>query len=155
MIDCVSGGAVSGYVAAILCRSVHEERPSSSTSGGQSDRVDTGAGAAFDLLVPPFIIASHAAEDVHVRHLFQGSATRRCLLIMQLTASHLCPRQLPERPSVGECRRPSCLPGESQMCCQKEMETTSASAITPRTSLPPPHMVSHTDVKREETSGCL
>lgn len=38
--------AFSGYVAAIECSSVHVERPSSSTSGGQSERVSLGEGVA-------------------------------------------------------------------------------------------------------------
>lgn len=74
-------------------RSVHELRPNSSTSGGQSDAgcesdcrgvyvsvagltgcdvVVVVVDCVFDVadgLVEPFIIAIHAAEDVHVRHL--------------------------------------------------------------------------------------
>lgn len=38
--------AFSGYVAAIECSSVHVERPSSSTSGGQSERISLGEGVA-------------------------------------------------------------------------------------------------------------
>lgn len=70
MIDCVSGGAFSGYVAAMLWRSVQVDRPSSSTSGGQSDAgVVIGTTGLVVLPVEDFIIAIHAADDVQVRHL--------------------------------------------------------------------------------------
>lgn len=56
------------------CNRVHVDRPSSSTSAGQSV---AGAGAwtaaALGFLpVVPFIIAIHSAEEVHVRHLGFG-----------------------------------------------------------------------------------
>jgi hypothetical protein len=70
-MDCVSGGAVRGYVAAILCNKVQVDRPSSSTSGGQSD-AGAGIGTAVALgffPVVPFIIAIHSDEEVQVRQL--------------------------------------------------------------------------------------
>ena len=70
MIDWVSGGAAGGYVAAMLCRSVQVERPSSSTSGGQSEGGEaTGAGALVFFPVEDFIMAIQAADEVQVRHL--------------------------------------------------------------------------------------
>jgi len=77
VIDWVSGGATLGYVAVILCKSAHVDRPSSSTSGGQSDKVAAGAlvagaGTVESLegaFVDAFIIDIHAAVEVHVRHL--------------------------------------------------------------------------------------
>lgn len=55
----------------MLCNRVQVDRPSSSTSGGQSNAGD-GAwtiGALGFLPVDPFIIAIHSAEEVQVRHL--------------------------------------------------------------------------------------
>ena len=70
MMDWVSRGAAAGYVAAILCRSVQVERPSSSTSGGQSGVGEAiGAGALAFLPAEDFIIAIQAADEVQVRHL--------------------------------------------------------------------------------------
>jgi len=69
-MDCVSGGAVWGYVAAMLCSRVQVDRPSSATSGGQSAAVVTGTTGALGFLpVVPFIIAIHSAEEVQVRQL--------------------------------------------------------------------------------------
>jgi hypothetical protein len=64
-------------VAATECRRVHVLRPSSSTSGGQSEGtagVASVVAAGDGLLLAPgfvedFIIASQSAEDVHVRQL--------------------------------------------------------------------------------------
>ena len=70
IIDWVSGGAVVGYVAAMVCSIVHVDLPSSSTSGGHSEGGCATGTAGVDFLpVEPFIIAIHAAEDVQVRHL--------------------------------------------------------------------------------------
>jgi hypothetical protein len=59
-------------VAARECRRVQVLRPSSSTSGGQSEG-GVGLVAAAIVLLPDlvedFIIASQSAEDVHVRQL--------------------------------------------------------------------------------------
>jgi len=70
---------VVGYVAARLCRKVHVERPSSSTSGGQSEgwgRVWLAAALEVlgedDVTAEDFIIAIHADEDVQVRQLHSG-----------------------------------------------------------------------------------
>ena len=61
-----------------MWRSVHEERPRASTSGGQSEEavvvsadavVDLGGGLVVGVNVEVFIMAFHAAPDVHVRHL--------------------------------------------------------------------------------------
>ena len=71
VLDLVSSGAEVGYEAAMLCSRVQVERPSSSTSGGQS-----GGDVAVDVasVTPPedvwaLVIATHAANDVHVRQL--------------------------------------------------------------------------------------
>lgn len=62
-------------MAATLWSSVHVDRPSSSTSGGQSEAgVETGTTGVDFLPVEDFIIAIHAAEDVQVRHLRQGQS---------------------------------------------------------------------------------
>lgn len=74
--------AFSGYVAAIECSSVHVERPSSSTSGGQPEGVSLGEGVAaaarvgveveleFVLLRSAFLVnARHEATEVQVRQL--------------------------------------------------------------------------------------
>ncbi len=54
----------------MLWRSVHVDRPSSSTSGGQSDAGAVTGTIGFDFLpVEDFIMAIHAADDVQVRHL--------------------------------------------------------------------------------------
>lgn len=54
----------------MLWRSVQVDRPSSSTSGGQSVAgVVTGTTGLVFLPVEDFIIVIHAADDVHVRHL--------------------------------------------------------------------------------------
>ena len=77
--------AFSGYVAAIECRSVQVERPSCSTSGGQSagvslrEGVVAAAGADVEVVVwfvlvgvsalACFVRARHEATDVQVRQL--------------------------------------------------------------------------------------
>jgi uncharacterized protein (DUF362 family) len=84
--------AFSGYVAAIEWSSVHVERPSSSTSGGQSEGVSFGGGvvaaaaasAAVDVVMllvlgveaepeflrsACFVNAFHDATEVQVRQL--------------------------------------------------------------------------------------
>lgn len=80
--------ALSGYVAAIVCRRVQVERPSCSTSGGQSDAISVGWGvdcevvAGVELVVEGdddaeegdvcdccFVRARHEAIDVQVRQL--------------------------------------------------------------------------------------
>jgi len=69
-----------GYVAVMECRSVHEERPRASTSGGQSEgrdgtTVDVGGAVvvsmalAVDLGLLP-VMANHEATSVQVRHLW-------------------------------------------------------------------------------------
>lgn len=85
--------AFSGYVAAIECNRVHVERPSSSTSGGQSEGVSLGEGVApaasagVDVVVllvlgveeeleflrlACFVNAFHEATEVQVRQLDVG-----------------------------------------------------------------------------------
>ena len=75
---CCCNDGRSGYVAAIVWRIVHEERPRTSTSGGQSEgvevaREDTGLEAEGAVVVglkpDDFIMFFHAALDVHVLHL--------------------------------------------------------------------------------------
>ena len=76
--------AFSGYVAAIECRSVQVERPSCSTSGGQSEGSSLGEGVAAaasagvevvvlvlaELFMSAcFVNARHEATEVQVRHL--------------------------------------------------------------------------------------
>lgn len=74
--------ALVGYVAVKVCRKVQVERPSSSTSGGQSVWVEEEGGgvddgvvaAAAPAAIPPDVeaclsIARHEAADVHVLHL--------------------------------------------------------------------------------------
>ena len=76
--DCMEEEAFSGYVAAMLWSMVQVDRPSSSTSGGQSEGsavcvVDAAAVATVEgppALVDFFIIAIHAEEDVQLRQLF-------------------------------------------------------------------------------------
>lgn len=85
--------AFSGYVAAMECSSVQVERPSSSTSGGQSEGVSLGesvaaaaiAGAEVVILLALgfevalgllrsacFVNARHEATEVQVRQLEVG-----------------------------------------------------------------------------------
>lgn len=83
--------AFSGYAAAIECRRVQVERPSSSTSGGHSDGVEGAAADAeaargvvdvvilsaeeesgevwFESVFACFARARHEAAEVHVRQL--------------------------------------------------------------------------------------
>ena len=77
---------MEGYVAARECRRVHVLRPSSSTSGGQSNAVaGLGTAAVAEVLLPApsfvedFIIASQSAEDVHVRQLQENYQRGRAL----------------------------------------------------------------------------
>lgn len=84
---CFSGVAVVGYAAVKVWRKVQVERPSSSTSGGQSVWVE-GGGAGMEVVddvvvvaaapapaaMPPDVeaclsIARQEAADVHVLHL--------------------------------------------------------------------------------------
>ena len=81
MTVCIDVGAASGYVAAMLWSIVQVERPSSSTSGGQSEgsgagSVVVGARAAVAAagFVDFFIIAIHAELAVQLRQLFQVSS---------------------------------------------------------------------------------
>lgn len=88
MLFWCSASAFSGYVAAIECRRVQVERPSASTSGGQSEGVSLGEdvaaaasagvdavillvlGAEVELLRSACLVkARHEATEVQVRHL--------------------------------------------------------------------------------------
>ena len=77
MTACIDAGADSGYIAAMLWSIVHVERPSSSTSGGQSGGTGVGStvvvvAAAVDAeagFVDFFIIAIHAELAVQLRQL--------------------------------------------------------------------------------------
>ncbi len=80
IIVCIDEGALSGYVAAMLWSIVQVERPSSSTSGGQSKggfagsvvaaaRPVDAAAVAVAGFVDFFIIAIHAELDVQLRQL--------------------------------------------------------------------------------------
>ncbi len=42
--------AFSGYVAAMVCRRVQVERPSCSTSGGQSGGISVGSGVELEVV---------------------------------------------------------------------------------------------------------
>lgn len=61
------GEGLSGYCAVMECRSVHEERPRFSTSGGQSAGMTSDA-AVWDFEVP-LVMANQEATSVHVRQL--------------------------------------------------------------------------------------
>jgi hypothetical protein len=79
--------AFSGYVAAMVCRRVQVERPSWSTSGGQSEGISVGSGVGRDVVAGVgsvvevdeevegevcdccFVRARHEAIDVQVRQL--------------------------------------------------------------------------------------
>ena len=67
---CSVGVGETGYEAAIEWRSVQDERPSCSTSGGQSEG---GAAVTSLLAVPPFVVffvwAAQSAKEVHDRQL--------------------------------------------------------------------------------------
>lgn len=60
--------AFSGYVAAIECSSVHVERPSSSTSGGQSEGVplEDGVAAAAKAAVEVAVLLVEVEDEVEV-----------------------------------------------------------------------------------------
>lgn len=86
MSDCCVREGVSGYVAAMVCRSVQELRPSISTSGGQSARelevVVVATAVVLSLLTFCLVCAAHAekaAPEVHDRHL-----NRETLLVMAI-----------------------------------------------------------------------
>ena len=87
-------------MAARECRSVQVLRPSSSTSGGQSESVVglATAAAVGDIFLPAlgfvddFIIAIQSADEVHVRQLQEESAGIRCVQEDIHTACHLCLR---------------------------------------------------------------
>ena len=77
---CIDEGAALGYVAAMLWSIVQVERPSSSTSGGQSEGTGTGsvvvearATVAASGFVDFFIIAIHAELAVQLRQLCRVS----------------------------------------------------------------------------------
>ena len=65
----VSDEGVSGYVAVMLWRSVHEARPRASTSGGQSGGWERGvlkvvpAEDGKALLLPPLLLLLIKADD--------------------------------------------------------------------------------------------
>lgn len=72
---------MTGYVAVIEWRSAHEDRPSWSTSGGQSaggcsSDVAAAGGVVVDMLdgdvVCCFAMAAHEAIEVQERHLTQS-----------------------------------------------------------------------------------
>lgn len=58
-----------------MCKSVHDERPNASTSGGQSEGefvegvVSLAGARVLGAKVEVFIMLFQAAPDVHVRHL--------------------------------------------------------------------------------------
>lgn len=122
MLSWCSVFAFSGYVAAIECRRVQVERPSCSTSGGQSGGIVLGeevAGAARGVvgvvLVVLVVLAvlegelelsalaclvrlRQAATEVQVRHLVRSVSFRRCRFNSSArvrTACHLCRGQRP------------------------------------------------------------
>jgi hypothetical protein len=68
---CSSFDGVTGYCAAMECRSIQDARPSWSTSGGQPDGGSKGVLEVSDRdgRVRFFVNAAHAAKDVHERHL--------------------------------------------------------------------------------------
>ena len=129
MTDCVPASARSGYVAATLCSKVQLDRPNSSTSGGQSDLVETGAGLG---LVPPadLAISIHAETEVHVRHLmeYQYQIQARC---SELTVCHFCPGPRLGLPSAAACPHCRHETPEIAMLRQKVTETTFHRAISP------------------------
>lgn len=88
--DCCVRDGVSGYVAAMVCSSVHELRPSISTSGGQLDCslefvesavvVDPDMVVVLSPLMFCFACAAHAenaAPEVHDRHLSEANLVDR------------------------------------------------------------------------------
>lgn len=104
---CISEGAVGGYVAAILCNIVQLERPSSSTSGGQSEGTGEIVGfveieelpreSVLELgieAIEPFIIAFQAEEEVQVRHLITLDSHDHVVRTKSLTVFHLDPEPL-------------------------------------------------------------
>lgn len=80
----------------MLCSSVHVDRPSSSTSGGQSDGGGGGGGAVAVLgfLPADFIIDTHAADEVQVRHLKRSIYDCSSAFVEILTAFHRGPARL-------------------------------------------------------------
>lgn len=100
---CCAGDGRVGYVAAMVCRSVHVLRPSSSTSAGQSDGASAGRsavvlGAACLEGFWPLVICIQSFTLVHVRHLVQESVARSLTHYCILTACHPC---LALRPLAG------------------------------------------------------
>jgi hypothetical protein len=85
-----SASAFSGYVAAIECSSVHVERPSSSTSGGQSEGVSLGDGVAAAAR-PAVGIVVLLVLEVGVEFSFLRSA---CLVNARHEATEVQVRQL-------------------------------------------------------------
>ena len=117
---CCSLFAVSGYVAAIECSSVHVDRPSASTSGGQSAGVVLAAGLAGaargtvevvvvlegveDSARACLVRARHEATEVQVRQLECVSrACVRCTGTVRRTAFHPCRELLPWAVASGRC----------------------------------------------------
>lgn len=86
--------AFSGYVAAIECSSVHVERPSSSTSGGQFEGISLGEGvaAAATVGVEVVILLVFDVEDeVELGFVLLRSA---CLVNARHEATEVQVRQL-------------------------------------------------------------
>lgn len=86
--------AFSGYVAAIECSSVHVERPSSSTSGGQSEGVSLGEGvaaaarAAVEVVI---LLVLDVDDEVELEFVLLRSA---CLVNARHEATEVQVRQL-------------------------------------------------------------
>lgn len=116
---CCSLFAVSGYVAAIVCSSVHVDRPSASTSGGQSAGVVLAAGLAGaargtvvvvvlegveDSARACLVRARHEATEVQVRQLeFVNGMCIRCTGAVGRTAFRPCRELLPWAVASGRC----------------------------------------------------
>lgn len=91
-----SAFAFSGYVAAIECSNVQVERPSCSTSGGQSEGVSLGEGvaAAARAGVEVVILPVFELEDVEVGFGLDAFLSSACLVNARHEATEVQVRQL-------------------------------------------------------------
>lgn len=81
--------AFSGYVAAMVCRRVQVERPSCSTSGGQSEGISVGWGFEWDVVAGVGIV-----DEVDVDEEVEGEVCDCCFVRARHEAIDVQVRQL-------------------------------------------------------------
>ena len=82
--------AFSGYVAAMVCRRVQVDRPSCSTSGGQSEGISVGWGVNWEVVAGVEIVVE--VDDVAVEE--EGEVCDCCFVRARHEAIDVQVRQL-------------------------------------------------------------